>query len=86
MDGASKNYYCKDNMQWPCQPGKQYYGRGPLQISWNYNYGPAGMDIGFDGLRNPEKVAQDATVSFKTTLWFWMKNFGVNPGSNDLSC
>ena len=24
---------------WPATPGKQYYGRGPFQLSWNYNYG-----------------------------------------------
>ncbi|TVU15408.1 hypothetical protein EJB05_38929, partial [Eragrostis curvula] len=59
---------------WPCVPGKKYYGRGPLQLSWNFNYGPAGKDIGFDGLGNPDKVAQDAVVSFKTALWFWMQN------------
>ncbi|KAL5211680.1 hypothetical protein ABZP36_022527 [Zizania latifolia] len=74
INGASRDYCDKTNKQWPCQPGQHYYGRGPLQISWNYNYGPAGRDIGFDGLRNPDRVAQDATVSFKTALWFWMKN------------
>ena len=24
---------------YPCYPGKQYYGRGSKQLSWNYNYG-----------------------------------------------
>ena len=24
---------------YPCSPGKQYYGRGAKQLSWNYNYG-----------------------------------------------
>ena len=54
--------------------GKGYYGRGPIQISWNYNYGQAGESIGFDGLNNPEIVANDSVVSFKTALWFWMNN------------
>ncbi|PAN38856.1 hypothetical protein PAHAL_7G202600 [Panicum hallii] len=78
----NKNYnYCDaNNRQWPCAPGKKYYGRGPLQISWNYNYGPAGRDIGFDGLGNPDRVAQDPVIAFKTALWFWMKNVhGVMP-------
>ncbi|TKW05189.1 hypothetical protein SEVIR_7G158700v4 [Setaria viridis] len=67
--------YCDaNNRQWPCVPGKKYYGRGPLQISWNYNYGPAGRDIGFDGLGNPDRVAQDPVIAFKTALWFWMNN------------
>ncbi|CAL5016169.1 unnamed protein product [Urochloa decumbens] len=69
------NRYCDpNNRQWPCAAGKYYYGRGPLQISWNYNYGPAGRDIGFDGLGNPDIVAQNAGIAFKTALWFWMNN------------
>ncbi|CAL5068647.1 unnamed protein product [Urochloa decumbens] len=74
INGATRNYCDPKNKQWPCVPGKKYYGRGPLQISWNYNYGPAGKSIGFNGLENPDKVAQDATVAFKTALWFWMNN------------
>ncbi|KAF8703562.1 hypothetical protein HU200_032376 [Digitaria exilis] len=75
------NSYCDtSNRQWPCASGKKYYGRGPLQISWNYNYGPAGRDNGFDGLGNPDAVAQDAVVAFKTALWFWTNNVhGVMP-------
>ncbi|CAL5092795.1 unnamed protein product [Urochloa decumbens] len=73
-DGASKNYCDPKYPQWPCSQGKMYYGRGPLQISWNYNYGAAGKDIGFDGLGNPDKVAQDSGVSFMSALWFWMTN------------
>ncbi|RWR79893.1 class IV chitinase Chia4-Pa1.1 [Cinnamomum micranthum f. kanehirae] len=60
--------------QWPCAPGKSYFGRGPMQLSWNYNYGPAGNDLGFDGLKNPEVVGQNPQTSFKTAFWFWMKN------------
>ncbi|TKW05185.1 hypothetical protein SEVIR_7G158400v4 [Setaria viridis] len=71
------NIYCDRDpkyKQWPCAAGKKYYGRGPLQISWNYNYGPAGKSIGFDGLRNPDRVAQDPVVAFKAALWYWMNN------------
>ncbi|KAJ1271696.1 hypothetical protein BS78_06G145700 [Paspalum vaginatum] len=70
----SSSYCDSTKTQWPCVAGKKYYGRGPLQISWNYNYGPAGQSIGFDGLGNPDIVAQDAVISFKTALWFWMNN------------
>ncbi|KAG0493223.1 hypothetical protein HPP92_004217 [Vanilla planifolia] len=69
------NSYCDPKYtQYPCAPGKKYYGRGPLQLTWNYNYGAAGKDIGFDGLNSPETVSSDPTVSFKTALWFWMNN------------
>ena len=69
----NNNYCNSSNTQWPCAPGK-YYGRGPLQISWNYNYGAAGNKIGFDGLRNPDTVAQDRLVTFQSALWYWMTN------------
>ena len=67
------NRYCDEqNQQYPCVPGKFYYGRGPIQITGNGNYGAAGKAIGFDGLIAPETVAKDPVVSFKTALWFWM--------------
>ncbi|CAN6475874.1 unnamed protein product [Victoria cruziana] len=32
--------YCdQNNQQYPCAPGKSYFGRGPLQLSWNNNEG-----------------------------------------------
>ncbi|KAL4582770.1 hypothetical protein LXL04_007329 [Taraxacum kok-saghyz] len=74
IDGRSKNYCDWGNREYPCAPNKGYYGRGPLQISWNYNYGSAGRSLGFDGLGNPDAVANDPMISFKTALWFWMGN------------
>ncbi|KAL6971752.1 Endochitinase ep3 [Sarracenia purpurea var. burkii] len=74
IDGASKDYCDRTNTQYPCVAGKGYYGRGPIQLSWNFNYGPAGNSIGFDGLNNPETVATDPVISFKTALWYWMNN------------
>ncbi|XP_031406049.1 endochitinase EP3-like isoform X1 [Punica granatum] len=49
IDGASNNYCDETVTQYPCNPDKGYYGRGPIQLSWNFNYGPAGESIGFDG-------------------------------------
>ncbi|XP_073030462.1 endochitinase At2g43590-like [Primulina eburnea] len=74
INGASRNYCDSSNSQYPCASGKAYHGRGPLQITWNYNYGPAGKSIGFDGLNNPDIVARENVISFKTALWFWMNN------------
>lgn len=31
------NYCDSSDTQWPCYPGKSYFGRGPIQLSW-YNY------------------------------------------------
>ncbi|KAI4369212.1 hypothetical protein MLD38_017683 [Melastoma candidum] len=70
----SKDFCDRSYPQYPCNPSKRYYGRGPIQITWNYNYGPAGANNGFDGLNNPETVSNNPTISFKTALWFWMNN------------
>ncbi|KAJ4955261.1 hypothetical protein NE237_012044 [Protea cynaroides] len=74
INGASQDYCDTTNTQYPCVAGEGYYGRGPLQLSWNYNYGAAGDSIGFDGLNYPETVADDVVTSFETALWFWMNN------------
>jgi chitinase len=72
IDGASYDYCDESNTQYPCAPGENYYGRGPMQLSWNYNYGLCGQDLGLNLLANPDQVAQDGTVAFKTAIWFWM--------------
>lgn len=74
--------YCSQSTQWPCASGKKYYGRGPIQISHNYNYGPAGQAIGSDLLNNPDLVETDATISFKTAIWFWMTPQSPKPSSH----
>ncbi|KAF3451030.1 hypothetical protein FNV43_RR07119 [Rhamnella rubrinervis] len=75
IEETNKDVYCDTNYpQYPCNPNKRYYGRGPLQLTWNYNYALAGTSNNFDGLNAPETVATDAVVSFKTALWFWKEN------------
>ncbi|XP_054777486.1 endochitinase [Prosopis cineraria] len=76
--------YCEPKPQYPCAPGKQYYGRGPIQLSWNYNYGQCGGAIGVDLLNNPDLVASDAVISFKTALWFWMTPQSPKPSCHDV--
>ncbi|KAI8536868.1 hypothetical protein RHMOL_Rhmol10G0289800 [Rhododendron molle] len=79
-----KGDYCVPSQQWPCAPGKQYYGRGPIQISYNYNYGPAGIAIGSDLLANPDLVAADVIIAFKAALWFWMTPQYSKPSCHDV--
>ena len=80
-DGTPKRY-CDPKPEWPCASGRNYYGRGPIQLTWNYNYGLAGRAIGMDLLNNPDLVATDPTVSFKTALWFWMTAQANKPASH----
>nr|AUN87456.1 chitinase [Camellia fraterna] len=78
--------YCnqESETQWPCAPGKQYYGRRPIQLSYNYNYGQAGEALGLDLLNNPDLVATDPVISFKTALWFWMTTQLPKPSCHDV--
>ncbi|XP_048234349.1 endochitinase EP3-like [Ricinus communis] len=71
---GAETYCDTTRTDYPCAQGKRYYGRGPMQLTWNYNYGAAGKSNNFDGLGNPEIVATDAVISFKTALWYWMEN------------
>ncbi|KAM0940663.1 putative chitinase [Dioscorea sansibarensis] len=64
--------YCEESGEYKCNHEKEYFGRGPLQLRWNYNYIVAGQALGFDGLNEPEAVANDAILSFKASFWFWM--------------
>lgn len=70
--GASIDYCDESYTDYSCVKGQCYYGRGPIQLQWNYNYGEAGDEIGFDGLSNPSTVAKDNVVSFKTAIWYWV--------------
>ena len=51
---------------------EKYYGHGPIQLSWNYNYDPAQRAIRVDLLNNKDLVTMDPTVLFKMAVWFWM--------------
>lgn len=57
----------------PCAPGKKYFGRGPMQLSWNYNYYAAStcLGLGTSLLTTPDVVAEDAVITWRTGLWFW---------------
>ncbi|WP_042394859.1 glycoside hydrolase family 19 protein [Streptacidiphilus carbonis] len=71
----SGNYCASES--YGCPAGTYaYYGRGPLQISWNYNYKAAGDALGIDLLDNPYLVQNDASVAWKTGLWFWDTSTG----------
>ena len=65
-DPAKPNY--------PPADSQSYHGRGPLQISWNYNYGQ--FSEAYFGnketlLNNPAMVASDPVLTFASALWFW---------------
>ncbi|MFE9601028.1 glycoside hydrolase family 19 protein [Streptomyces hokutonensis] len=82
VEQNTANYptYCNWNEPYGCPAGQSaYYGRGPLQLSWNFNYKAAGDALGIDLLGNPWLVQNDSAVAWKTALWYWNTQSG--PGS-----
>ncbi|XP_024032795.1 acidic endochitinase Q [Morus notabilis] len=61
-----------------------YRGRGPIQLTHDYNYQQAGQAIGVDLINNPDLVATDVIISFKTAIWFWMTPQDNKPSSHDV--
>jgi hypothetical protein len=74
-DNFAPGYVKYEDKTFPPTPGKSYHGRGPFQLSWNYNYGPfSALFLGDSSilLDNPEMVTQDGSLAWLTALWFWM--------------
>ncbi len=57
--------------------GKQYYGRGWLQLSYPCNYWNAGQALDLDLLSNPDLVAQSDQVAALTAIWYYQTT-GMN--------
>lgn len=88
------SHYCDpDNTSYPCSltpvlssdgqidKSRQFYGRGPLQLSWNYLYGEVGKALGIPDLwKAPQMVVMDGALGFKTAIYFWMTNRGSDNG------
>ncbi|OON82620.1 chitinase [Streptomyces tsukubensis] len=77
---ANYPHYCDPSQSYGCPAGTdKYYGRGPIQLSWNFNYKAAGDALGIDLLNNPDLVQTDSAVAWKTGLWYWNTQNG--PGT-----
>jgi predicted chitinase len=75
---ANYGHYCDRSQPYGCPAGQSaYYGRGPLQLSWNFNYKAAGDALHTDLLDNPYAVQKDPAVSWETGLWFWNSQSGA---------
>jgi hypothetical protein len=83
-DGHCKQYNTGGDSRYRPAPGKSYYGRGPIQLSYAYNYGMAGADLGLPLLAQPELVSHDGVIAFRTALWFWMRAQAPIPSCHDV--
>ena len=64
--------------------GQYYYGRGPIQTSYPYNYGPLSNDYygetdGHTLLNNPNLILQTGELFWYAAIRFWMSPSGVKP-------
>ena len=62
-----------------------------MQLSWNYNYAPAGVRLRedlknptLDLLANPEQVTEDPVLAFSTAIYFWMTAKDIKPSCHDV--
>ena len=80
VNTANYSHYCDPAQPYGCPAGlSSYYGRGPIQLSWNFNYKTAGDALGIDLLNNPNLVQTEASVAWMTGIWYWMTQNG--PGT-----
>jgi len=63
-------------------PGKYYYGRGFIQLTWNCNYDAAGRGLNRDLLANPDQVETSDQVAWETSFWYWTTNGIPTPARN----
>jgi hypothetical protein len=87
VEQNTANYcsYCDYGQPYGCPAGQcSYFGRGPIQLSWNFNYKAAGDALGYDLLHNPGWVSSDANISWQTAAWYWNTQNG--PGGYGGNC
>jgi len=80
-------YVDEGNTDYPAVSGKSYHGRGPIQLSWNYNYGLIGSIIYGDKnvlLNDPDRVAVEGRLGFMTAILFWMTPQDPKPSAHDV--
>lgn len=79
--------YAEAHDNFPPFPGKSYHGRGPMQLSWNYNYGLiSGIIYGTKDklLQQPELIVNDGKLGFMTAILFWMTPQPPKPSAHDV--
>jgi chitinase len=82
VEEINKDRYCSSRGECPCDGGtndqsKWFFGRGAMQISWNYNYCAASVALGVDLRAQPSLVATSPELAWKTAIWFWMTQMGA---------
>ncbi|WBQ08016.1 glycoside hydrolase family 19 protein [Kribbella sp. CA-293567] len=61
-----------------------YGGRGYIQLTGDFNYGPAGQYFGINLLGNPE-LARSLQWSAPIARWYWTQARNINPFADQLN-
>jgi predicted chitinase len=58
------------------KPGKTYYGRGYIQLTWDYNYSKASQALYGDNrlVDDPDQVSTKEKYAWGVSFWFWNTN------------
>lgn len=86
-ENQKSDYADTVNKNYAPVPGKSYFGRGPKQLSWNYNYGQfseAWYGSKDSLLQHPERLSSDPVLSFASAIWFWMTPQYPKPSCHDV--
>lgn len=49
----------------------EFFGRGPIQMTWEENYQAFADATGYPVVSNPDLVASDPEIAFMSAGWFW---------------
>ncbi|MEN9459821.1 MAG: hypothetical protein RL135_2449 [Bacteroidota bacterium] len=82
-----EHYSDTTDITYPPVKGKSYHGRGPIQLSWNYNYGMFSEMVleNKDSLLNhPDLLISNPELSFATAIWFWVTPQEPKPSCHEV--
>lgn len=86
-DDNSVGGYISGSTDYPANKNESYHGRGPIQLSYDYNYGYMSQIIYNDKmvlLNDPDRVANDGKLGYMTGIWFWMTPQAPKPSCHDV--
>lgn len=86
-ENGCAHYTDYSKKKFPPVKGQSYHGRGPMQLSWNYNYAQF-SSFYFKNqqklLQNPSLISTDPVLSFASALWFWMTPQYPKPSCHEI--
>lgn len=87
FENGSSHYSDTSKKKFPPVAYQSYHGRGPMQLTWNYNYAQFSQFYYCNKntlLKNPTILAKDPVVSFASAIWFWVTPQYPKPSCNEI--